>query len=79
MENNAYISMRLKDLIKVMDARAYVTVFISEKERVTPDGVNVYELLADSAFLERYGGYNVKAIIACGFTSTNILITEERI
>ena len=79
MKNNAIINMRLKDLINLLDAKARVTIFISETEKVTANSVKVYELLADEHFNAYYGSYNVAGLIACGFTSTNILITKDKI
>lgn len=78
MENNATIRMRLKDLLNVLDARAYVTIFVSDKEKVSKESVNVYELLADKDFMTTYGNYNVAGLISFAI-DTNILITKEKI
>lgn len=78
MENNATIKMTLKALLNILDARAYVTIFTSETEKVSKDSVNVFELLADKDFINTYGKYNVAGLISFAI-DTNILITKERI
>ena len=78
MENNAIIRFRLKDLLNILDARAYVSIFTGIGDDAIRESVNVYELLADSDFLKTYGDYNVSGLV-CFSISSNILITKEEI
>lgn len=73
MKNNAHISIKLADLLEILDARKTINIFISEKESVKFGFV--YEVLTDKDFINVYGN---KAVV--GITSiighTNILLKE---
>lgn len=58
MKNNAHISIKLADLLEILDARKTINIFISEKESVKFG--YVYEALTDKAFINAYGD---KAVI----------------
>lgn len=75
MEKNGVISLRLEDLVEMLDARKMVNVFISEKESIKY--CEVYELLADPEFLKTYGKKKVTGVIYCTFNVLNVLIEEE--
>ena len=71
MEKNGVISLRLEDLVEMLDARKTVNI-ISEKESVKI--CKVYELLADPEFLKTYGKKKVIGVIYCTIYRTfNIL------
>lgn len=73
MRNNAHISIKLADLLEILDARKTVNIFISEKESVK-FGL-VYEILTDKDFIKAYGDKSVVGISGIiGYT--NILIKE---
>ena len=71
MKNNAHISIKLADLLEILDARKTVNIFISEKESVKFG--YVYEALTDKDFIKAYGDKSVIGISGIlGYT--NILI-----
>ena len=73
MKNNAHISIKLADLLEILDARKTVNIFISEKESVK-FGL-VYEVLTDKDFIKAYGDKSVVGISGIiGYAS--ILIKE---
>ena len=74
MKNNAFISIKLEDLIEMLDARKSINVFKSEKESIKY--CKVYELLADPEFMKEYGKREVKGIIYATFNIINVLIEE---
>lgn len=75
MEKNGVISLRLEDLVEMLDARKMVNIFKSEKESIKY--CEVYELLADPEFLKTYGKKKVTGVIYCTFNILNVLIEEE--
>lgn len=73
MKNNAIISIKLADLLEVLDARKTVKIFISEKEIVK--FALVYEILSDKDFIKAFGDKSVIGISdIIGYT--NILLKE---
>lgn len=79
MEKNGIIISHFGAIIKVMDARAYVSVFTGEKQEDNIKfNVPVYELLADKDFMREYEFYNVSGIIGT-LNGLNIMITKERV
>ena len=73
MKNNAHISIKLSDLLDVLDARKTINIFISEKESVKFG--YVYEVLTDKDFISVYGDKSVIGI--SGIVGLiNILIEE---
>ena len=79
MEKNGIIISHFGTIIKVMDARAYVSVFTGEKQEDNIKfNVPVYELLADKDFMREYEFYNVSGIIGT-LNGLNIMITKERV
>ena len=77
MEKNALIISGFGSLLKVLDARAYVSVFKGELDNIKFN-VPVYELLSDKEFISEYEYYNVSGIIGT-LTGLNIVITKEKI
>lgn len=79
MEKNGIIISHFGALIKVLDARAYVSVFTGETQ---DDNIKfnapVYELLADKGFMNEYEFYNISGIVGT-LNGLNIMITKERI
>lgn len=78
MKNNSIIGFRLKDLLDILDARANVTVYtgITEDDKITSNAVKVYELLANTDFINKYGEKEVKGLGFSFMLCTNILIEE---
>ena len=75
MKNNAHISIKLADLLEILDARKTINIFISEKESVKFG--YVYEALADKEFIKAYGDKSVVGIFGIiGYT--NILIGGDK-
>ena len=73
MKNNAHISIKLSDLLDVLDARKTINIFISEKESVKFG--YVYEVLTDKDFISAYGDKSVIGISGL-IGHINILIKE---
>ena len=78
MENNAIIHGRLKDLLDILDARAFVDIFVDEGagKQALLRSARVYELLANTDFMRTYG----RKYYVVGLTvdlSTSILISKE--
>ena len=71
MKNNAHISIKLSDLLEILDARKTINIFISEKESVKFG--YVYEVLTDKDFIKVYGDKSVIGISGI-LSYTNILI-----
>ena len=71
MKNNAHISIKLADLLEILDARKTINIFISEKESVKFG--YVYEVLTDKDFIKVYGDKSVIGISGI-LSYTNILI-----
>ena len=79
MEKNALIISHFGTLIKVLDARAYISVFTGETENDNIKfNVHVYELLADKEFMKEYEFYNISGIVGT-LNGLNIVITKEKI
>lgn len=74
MENNAFISLRLEDLINILDARKSINIFANEKESIKY--CYVYELLADPDFMKEYGNREITGIVYATFHHINVLIKE---
>lgn len=80
MKNND-IRCNFESLLKILDARAYIAVYVKDYEeaaltsygRVKED--RVYTFLADPAFLKKYELYRVVGITAT-LNGANILIEE---
>ena len=73
MKNNAHISIKLADLLEILDARKTVNIFINENKSVK-FGL-VYEVLTDKDFIAACGGKSVIGISGIiGYI--NILIEE---
>ena len=80
MTNNGIISISVKDLLNILDARARVSIYTGEKkEDIVKFSSNIYELLADKEFIDTYGSYSVAGIIGLLGNSANILITKVHI
>lgn len=80
MENNGYMSISVKDLLNIMDARARVNIYTgTKKEDLIKHNNYIYELLADKAFIDSYSSYSVAGIISLLGNSANILITKDKI
>lgn len=71
MKNNAHISIKLADLLEILDARKTINIFISEKESVKFG--YVYEVLTDKDFIKVYGDKSVIGISGI-LSYTSILI-----
>lgn len=74
MKDNGFISIKLEDLIEMLDARKSINIFKSEKESLKY--CKVYELLTDPEFMKTYGKREVKGIIYATFNIINVLIEE---
>ena len=73
MEKNAIINSRLKDLLDVMDARAYIEIYTEDgKERTC--SLRVYDFLTEPVLMNKYRNYEVVGLV-CGL-STRILVKE---
>lgn len=80
MKNND-IRCNLESLLKILDARAYIAVYVKDYEknnvasydRVKED--RVFTFLADPAFLKKYERYSVVGIVST-INGANILIEE---
>ena len=61
MNNNAIITTTLEDLLNIMDARAYISLFVKEDDvdKCTGPTIRVYELLTDSEKMSKWGAYRV--------------------
>lgn len=80
MINNGHLSIGVKELLNIMDARARVNIFTgTKKEDLIKYNTYIYELLADKAFIDSYGSYSVAGIISLLGNSANVLITKEPI
>lgn len=77
MKNAIINGFRLKDLLNILDARANVTIFtgITTEDKVSKDAVKVYELLADTDFINKYGKKDVTGLVSF-MNVTHILIEE---
>lgn len=73
MTNNGILNITLKELLKVLDARANVSIFNAIGERPIKQDKKVYELLVDSDFMKIYGGNDVKGLVSF-INVTNILV-----
>lgn len=71
---NAVIRMRLADFLNVLDARAYITIFVKETEPAF-SGL-VYEALTNKAFMDEYGDWDVSGLSAT-MSLLTMLIREE--
>jgi len=71
---NAVILMRLADFLNVLDARAHITIFVTETEQAF-SGL-VYEALTDKAFMREYGDWDVAALRTT-MSLLTMLIREE--
>ncbi len=79
MINNGIIRITLGALLRSLDARKNISVFLYfpllEKQNLLAD-TQVYKLEADESFIEAYGDYPVTGIIANNLTSLSIMIKE---
>lgn len=77
MEKNATINSRLEDLLDVMDARAYINVFVenADEDQTSVAYCRVYEFITDDGLMDDYKDLEVIGL-NCGLPSTNILIKE---
>lgn len=73
---NAVIRMRLADFLNVIDARAHITIFVTDTEPAF-SGL-VYEALTDKAFMSEYGDWDVAGLTAT-MSLLTILIREEAV
>lgn len=71
---NAVIHMRLEDFLNVLEARANITIFVTETEPAF-SGL-VYEALTDKAFMDEYGGWAVVGLKTT-LSLVTMLIKEE--
>lgn len=71
---NAVIRMRLADFLNVLDARANITIFVTETEPAF-SGL-VYEALTDKVFMSEYGDWDV-AGLKTTLSLLTMLIREE--
>lgn len=76
MENNAVIRIRFSDMLGILEAREFVSVYIQGEDKPIRKAEYVYELLADKDFMKQYGDYFVRGLISFPVT-TNILIAKE--
>lgn len=77
MNNNAIINTRLEELFKILDPRAYLTIFkkTEDSKEELLRSTNLYNLLSDDEFIGKYGDYKVIGLtIVLGHT--NLLIKE---
>lgn len=81
MTPNGYIYTRLQALLEVLDARAYVCIFLNtENPQINPgtlirEGI-LYNILADQAFMDTYDACTISGIsITLG--KVNIQIENE--
>ena len=77
MNNNAIINTRLEELFKILDPRLYLTIFkkTEDSKEELLRSTNLYTLLSDDKFLNKYGDYKVIGLtIVIGHTS---LLIEE--
>lgn len=79
MTNNAYINMTLEDLFAILDTR--IIVYIFEPDEVGGNhsirkNVSIYELLADSCFMDAYREYKVIGLNK-SIGQLSILIEDE--
>lgn len=77
MEKNATINSRLEDLLNVMDARAYINVFVenADEDQTSVAYCRVYEFITDDGLMIDYKDLKVIGL-DCGLPSTHILIKE---
>ena len=61
MENNAIINTRLEELFKILDPRAYLTIFkkTEDNKEELLSSTLLYRLLSDDEFIGKYGDYKV--------------------
>lgn len=71
MEINATVN----EFFKVIDARACVSIFVTDTECIY-QGVRVYELLSDSDFLKEYGRDTITGI-TIALSNVNILVNHK--
>ena len=83
MTPNGYIYTRLQALLEVLDARAYVCIFLNtENPQINPgtlirEGI-LYNILADQEFMDTYAAYTISGIsITLG--KVNIQIEWDRV
>ena len=77
MNNNAIINTRLEELFKVLDPRAYLTIFkkTEDSKEELLRSTDLYRLLSDDEFIGKYGDYKVIGLtVVVGRTS--LLIKE---
>ena len=71
MEINATVN----EFFKVIDARACVSIFVTDTECIY-QGVRAYELLSDSDFLKEYGRDAITGI-TIALSNVNILVNHK--
>ena len=78
METNAIISAHFGALLKILDARAVISVYKGEsKDDLLKFRVRVYELLVDKEFMDKYEYYDITGLIST-LDGANILIKPNR-
>lgn len=77
MEKNATIKATLGDLLEILDARAYINVFVenADEDQTSVAYCRVYEFITDDGLMDDYKDLEVIGL-NCGLPSTNILIKE---
>ena len=76
MENNAVIRIRFSDMLGILEAREFVSVYIQGEDKPIRKAEYVYETLADKDFMKQYGDFFVRGLISFPI-QTNILIAKE--
>ena len=71
-EKNAIIRINLNTLLEILEARAFVKIYVGENEIFSG---NVYEKLNDAEFNDKYGWYRVVGL-ASTISFTTILIED---
>lgn len=69
------INARFNTFLEIIDARACISVFVSETECIRQN-VRVYEVLSDNDFLKTYGRDYITGLTVC-LGTTNILIDHK--
>ena len=78
MNNNAIITTTLEDLLNIMDARAYITIYIkSEKGELAQGSMKVYELLTRYELMEKWGRCHVVGLSTFGNCASILIKSEE--
>ena len=73
MKNNAFITGTLEQILKVLDARSYIYIYVNEENYLFSG--YVYEFLSKADFFIEYMDQNIKGL-EFRATGTTILIKE---